>query len=152
MDLHSTALSKLEQLRLAALHTCDLEDQLRMDSDGLSDATLDELQSPYLDGEPLTRMIEFGYMEIPSSRDTDSDAFEECLVTVSPAKQPAEQFVRDEEINYIEEEILNPPCNGGNNDEGSLVPTFGPEYVRSVVDYMTANPVASASPKVNIFQ
>jgi hypothetical protein len=128
-------------LTLPYPRTIDTESDV--DSDAASDATLDDFQSPYLVGAPLTRMVKYDYLSSPSIQSSDGDELEE----------PAEYFVRDEEINYIEEDfsLLQLPLNGGDGEgpEGDpLLRTTSLEYVHSVVDHMAAHPAESPSPQV----
>lgn len=124
--------------------TLSLNVQNDIASDDASDATLDE--SPYLVGEPLTRMVKFEYLETPSSENTDFNDFEG--LGEYPDETTPEYFIRDEEINYITEDESPRLNNGEQETQDAQFGINNLEYVHSVIDHIAVYPPSFPSHKV----
>ena len=108
--------------------------------DTSSDATLDDVQRPYCCfGVPLTRMVTFEYLS-PSSSDVDHlENLEE-----------SECYVRDEEINLIEEDmsLFNLALVQRDVEGDPALRSTSHGYVHHVIDDMAPHTRGSSSPGV----
>ncbi|KAF8507517.1 hypothetical protein BU17DRAFT_71141 [Hysterangium stoloniferum] len=109
-------------------------------SDDASDPSIEELQV-YKSGVPLTRMVDLEYMS--SSSVQDSDGGFEC----------ADHAVRDEDINYIEEDMsyFDLTLNGGDGEgpEADFLPRSPRHtHVHDIIDHFATSHQQSSMPQL----
>ncbi|KAF8486596.1 hypothetical protein JB92DRAFT_3148564 [Gautieria morchelliformis] len=111
-----------------------------------SDATLDEVQvPPWRFGAPLTRMVRLEYLSSSSAQSSDADDLED--------PEDSEYFVRDEQINHIEEDmslfdLALARRDGDAADGDPSLRSTSHAYVNHVVNDMVPLISSSISPTV----
>ncbi|KIJ54741.1 hypothetical protein M422DRAFT_240823 [Sphaerobolus stellatus SS14] len=115
------------------------------ESDVESQTTLEDDWPSYTSGAPLTRMVPLEYWE-QYSEESNSDDEE--------AYEYPEYVVREEDINYIEEDfsfsnlILREESFDG---EECCVQCSSPEYAQQVVNHFAANESSSMTPRLALY-
>jgi hypothetical protein len=114
-----------------------------------SDATLDDVQAPpWCFGAPLTRMVRLEYLSSSSAQSSDMDELE--------GSEGSVYFVRDEQINHIEEDMslfdLALARRDGDPADGDSLRSTSHAYVNHVINDMAPRISSSTSPSVCVMQ
>jgi len=116
-----------------------------LDSETASIASLEDEWPVYTSGAPLSRMIPLEQWSSSGETDEEVEEEESC--------EELEYLVRDEEINYIEEDttffdLTLSEYDGEDLTQSTCIQCSSPEHAQDTIDYFAANESPSMTPRV----